>query len=534
MRSLAAPPDADSDADLLGRFSQRRDESAFAALVSRHGAMVFGVCRRVLRDSHAAEDASQATFMVLARKAGSVRRPHTLAAWLHGVAYRVAMKARTAARRRGEYPSGRVPDTPDGRDEPLAVISARDLLEIFEGELQALPQTYRLPLVLCCLEGYSQEEAAESLGCSAASIRGRLERGRKRLHERLARRGLALSAALAAVETSRVGAAAPLVGATVRAALAFAAGSGRGVVSQQVITLAEGGLRTMFWSKMKMALVVLATVGLSGIGVTWLAATPRQPEPPAKVPKVVALADEAPKPAPPEDRAKNSRYFIFPVKTDLQRELVPEGTDIFVLLDASASLVDSKIDLSKLDLAGLEKELSPHKAAPKNLHMTLSFSERLLESRHHTLIHAMTGFGYGIGFAKFGVFTSVGPKVTTWKERTDDFTRKPRQPGGDEKATADKLVKAYPVRTELSRHFTADADCVVVVLPSLEKDKGTIPQPVRDAIADAVGKLGKIQKKRISFVASHLKSPTDQQLMVTAFYKLAEDLGFETSLVTLR
>ena len=125
MRHLVEAPTADSDADLLTRFSRDRDESAFAALVSRHGSMVFGVCRRVLRDSHAAEDASQATFLVLARKAGSLGHPAELASWLHGVAYRVAMKARCASRRQGYGQSRLGQDSPDHRYDPLAEVSAR-------------------------------------------------------------------------------------------------------------------------------------------------------------------------------------------------------------------------------------------------------------------------------------------------------------------------------------------------------------------------------------------------------------------------
>ena len=414
------------------------------------------------------------------------------------------------------------------------MISARDLLEVFEGELQALPPTYRLPLVLCCLEGYSQEEAAQRLGCTPASIRGRLERGRKRLHDRLTRRGLALTAALAAVETSRVGAAAPLVGATVRAALAFAAGSGRGVVSQRVITLAEGGLRTMFWSKMKMAIVVAAAVGLSGLGATWLAATPRQPEPPAKVPKVVALAADATKPAPPEDRAKNSRYFIFPVKTELQRELAPQGADVFVLLDASAALENGQTDLSKMDLAGMEKALRPLKKDAKRLHMTLTFAETITEERHTRLVYAVKGFGYGLGFPKFKVYVSYEGRKSSWKEKTDDFTRKPRHPEGDEKAKANKLVKVYPVRTELSRHFSRDADLVVVVLPCLKADKGAIPKKVRDAIAEAVGKPEKDRKKRIFIVAGSIGLDHPDQALRNSFYELAEQLEVEATAVLLR
>src|SRR5262249_30666582 len=154
---------------------------------------------RVLGDTHAAEDAFKATFLVLARKAASLRRPAALAGWLYGVAARVARKARSQGSRR---PSslGDAPEPTDPRHDLLDRLTARELLAVLEDEVQRLPQGQRLAVALCCLEGLSQEEAALRLGCTAGAIKGRLERGRQRLHERLRRRGLTLSAALAAVE----------------------------------------------------------------------------------------------------------------------------------------------------------------------------------------------------------------------------------------------------------------------------------------------------------------------------------------------
>ena len=188
-----------ADADLLGRFVARRDESAFAALVSRHGPMVLRVCRRVLADAHAAEDAFQATFLVLAQRAGSLRQPEALAGWLHGVARRVALKARPSH----PLPGTLTPNSADARPDPLAEVSAREVLAVLDEEVARLPRVYRLPVLLCCLEGLSQEEAARRLGWTAGSVRGRLERGRKCLHGRLARRGLTVPAALAVAEASR-------------------------------------------------------------------------------------------------------------------------------------------------------------------------------------------------------------------------------------------------------------------------------------------------------------------------------------------
>jgi RNA polymerase sigma factor (sigma-70 family) len=195
--------DAGSDATLLGRFVCGRDQEAFAALVARHGPMVYRLCRRVLGDGPAAEDVAQATFVVLARKAAGIRHPETLAAWLHGVAYRLALKARAAEARRRQVESRHVPNTPSSTADPLAEVSARELLIVLDAELQGLPERYRLPVILCCLEGRSQPEAARLLGWTPGSVKGRLERGRALLHRRLVRRGLTLSAALWTLEAAR-------------------------------------------------------------------------------------------------------------------------------------------------------------------------------------------------------------------------------------------------------------------------------------------------------------------------------------------
>jgi RNA polymerase sigma factor (sigma-70 family) len=274
-QQLSAPPEPEPDADLLARFAGQHDEVAFAALVARHGAMVLNLCRRVLGDAHAAEDAFQATFLVLARKAGSLTRPEALAGWLHGVACRVALKARRRTASRTPQPLSEAHEPADPRPDPLAELSARELLGVLEEEVRQLPQAYRLAVVLCCLEGLSQEEAAQRLSCTPGSIKARLERGRRRLHQRLQRRGLTLAAALGCVEVSRGMASAALLGTTVAAAVPFAAGAlGEARVSETVIALAQEGLQAMSVSKVKMALVVLVSVGVLGAGMGWLATGP--------------------------------------------------------------------------------------------------------------------------------------------------------------------------------------------------------------------------------------------------------------------
>jgi RNA polymerase sigma factor (sigma-70 family) len=277
LRRLVARPadDPAGDGALLRRYVVRRDEDAFAALVERHGPMVLRVCRRVLADGHAAEDAFQATFLVLARKAALVNPPDALAAWLHGVAYRVALKARSASARRPlhQMPPDLHPHDP--HPDPLAEVTARELLAVLDEELRRLPTPYRLPLILCCLEGRSQEEAARQLGWTPGSLKGRLERGRARLHARLARRGFTLSAALAAVSVSRGMAAtvpAALAAVTVRQAVAWAAGgnlAGAGLADGVRVLVHEAGKETGRW-KLK-ALAVLALLVTVAVGATvWL------------------------------------------------------------------------------------------------------------------------------------------------------------------------------------------------------------------------------------------------------------------------
>src|SRR5262245_49298396 len=183
-----------SDAELLRRASAERDEMAFAALVERHGPRVWGVCRRTAADTHLAEDVFQATFLLLIRKPWSVRKPAALAAWLHGTASRLAVHARRQGRRRAKRERRVAPPVAT----PPNDLTTRELFAILDEELNRLPATYREPLVLCFIEGLTQDEAARRLGVSAGSIKGRLERGRARLARRLAGRGFGPASLLVA------------------------------------------------------------------------------------------------------------------------------------------------------------------------------------------------------------------------------------------------------------------------------------------------------------------------------------------------
>jgi RNA polymerase sigma factor (sigma-70 family) len=181
-----------ADAELLARWCTAGDAAAFEVLVRRHGGMVLGVCRRVLGDSADADDAFQATFLVFIQKARTLTRPEQVAGWMHAVALRVAKKARTTrARRREREAVNVVPDTPDPAN-PDPADSAHDLRRTIDEELDRLPEKYRLPIVLCELEGRTLDEAAELLGWPKGTVAGRLSRGRELLRRRLSRRGVGL------------------------------------------------------------------------------------------------------------------------------------------------------------------------------------------------------------------------------------------------------------------------------------------------------------------------------------------------------
>jgi RNA polymerase sigma factor (sigma-70 family) len=296
-RLVRAPADIGlTDRHLLERFTSQRDETAFTELVQRHGAMVLSVCRRVLNDADAAEDAFQAAFLVLARKAGSLRWSESIGTWLYEVAYRTALKAKAdASRRRAqERQAPTMPET-----EPLAELHWRELRGVLDEELTRLPRKYQAPVVLCYLEGKTNEEAAQQLGWTKGTVSGRLARARDILRERLARRGLALSAAVIGTtlpsKTVEAAVSPVLAESVARAASKFTAGSTLAAsIPANILSLAEGVLQTMLISRIKWATtLVLAvallggTVGMLGRHVVWA----EQPDKKADTPEKKELAD---------------------------------------------------------------------------------------------------------------------------------------------------------------------------------------------------------------------------------------------------
>jgi RNA polymerase sigma factor (sigma-70 family) len=249
LRALTADPLGDRQ--LLLRFTGAADHAAFADLVHRHGKLVLGVCRRVLGAGPDTDDAFQATFVVLARKAASIRNPHALAGWLASVAYRVAcdLRNRRARRRRCEAASDTAlalaPERQDG--DPALEVGRRELGTVIDEELERLPAADRDALVLCLMQGLSHTDAAAQLGWPLGTLKYRLERARQTLRERLRRRGLALSAlALSVVLAERTASAVPppLVRATLNAAL-------HGAGPAKVTSLADAALRSLAGGKAK-------------------------------------------------------------------------------------------------------------------------------------------------------------------------------------------------------------------------------------------------------------------------------------------
>ncbi len=286
-RLSGAPGDSQlSDGELLHAFLAARDQDAFVALVRRHGPLVLGVCRRVLHHHQDAEDAFQATFLVLARKAASVRRRAALASWLHGAAYRAALTLRRslARRRHHEGRAGRPIET------RAAGEAWRELEAILEEEIQRLPEKYRTAFVLCCLESQSRADVARRLGIAESTVSSRVDQARKQLRRRLARRGVSLSAALAASAVAqRVGAAVPpaLIAAATRAAAA-------GVVPANVAGVVEGVLWAAAVARLRvvaaLALTLGAIVGWAGMLVPLSQADPRSHPDKADAPRPAPVA----------------------------------------------------------------------------------------------------------------------------------------------------------------------------------------------------------------------------------------------------
>ncbi len=319
----ASPATADlpTDGELLDHYLRCRDQAAFELLVRRHGALVLGVCRRVLRDAHTAEDAFQATFLVLACKARSVRQ-QTIAAWLHRVALRIALRARRGAARRAtrERPLLQEPIV-----EEVDRLAGPELRSILDDELARLPERLRLPVLLCYVEGHTTAHAAKLLNCPRGTVLSRLAAARQRLSLRLAKRGVGLAAAGVAVgltESAASGAvSATLILAAVQAAFSspLGKGDGTGVISAQAIQLAQGVLHAMFVRKLVCVIGMVLLFGTLAVTVGWVAA----PTPAGATEPTAALAAQGAEPTRIEPKEDGNR----PAQLDQARTVLAHQVD---------------------------------------------------------------------------------------------------------------------------------------------------------------------------------------------------------------
>jgi RNA polymerase sigma factor (sigma-70 family) len=347
-----------SDAELLGRFVTRRDEAALAMLVQRHGPLVWNVCRRILPNFHDAEDAFQATFLVFVRKAEAVDRPELLGNWLYGVAHRTALKARVMHARQ---PAADL----DGADVPARAAPEdhawQELQPVLDGEMTRLPEKYRLPLVLCYLEGKTHEAAAAQLGWPLGTVAGRLARARELLRLRLTRRGVTISASVLGLLLVKhaTASAAPssLVTSIIQAAASVAAGHAAATaVSAKVAALAEGVLHAMWISKFKTVFIAGLLAATLGLGLAGLSAP--------------AAADKPSKPVQPTTDNKQ------PIKQ--KKELGPTVHGTLVSVDTAKNTVvvnvqvgqtkqteEKSFDVSKEVKVLLEDVLTKGQPAPE-------------------------------------------------------------------------------------------------------------------------------------------------------------------------
>src|SRR5258708_653473 len=310
------------DRELLDRFTQHHEEAVFELLVERHGPMVLRVCQRVLQDRHAAEDAFQATFLVFLHQAHSLKKADLLAKWLYGVVYRLALRARADAFKRKNKEAGY---TAKAGEDLLNQVTGRELCRVLDEELLRLPESYRIPFLLCYEEGQTRDQVARQLGCSQTTLKRRLVKGRDLLPSRLARRGLTLSGVMVSAGLSQNAAPAAvrvllLVAATRLAHCPVAGGAGAaGEVSAKVIALAEGVLKTMMATKIKIAAVFLVTMATLAAGAGALAHQMLVADPPdASEPQEVK--------APPKEKVTTKAADAKETRLDFLGDPLPPGS----------------------------------------------------------------------------------------------------------------------------------------------------------------------------------------------------------------
>lgn len=307
---LPEPSEPATDAELLARYLKDRNEEAFTLIVRRHGPLVFGVCRRVTGQHHLAEDAFQAVFVVLAAKAGSIRPQAALPAWLYGVAYRVALRARTMSdrRRRREQPIAIAPDLPAPASDPL---DSSDCVAMLDAEIARLPEHQRLAVLACEIEGKSRQEVAAQLLIPEGTLSSRLAAARKVLAERLRRRGVVLSAAgLTAAFTQVASATVP----TALTSRAVALAMSPAIAPTSVTALSQGVLRAMFAEKLRLVPLSLAILASAVLVASFLYASEPQEPPRPDTERSFVLIEPPPvvaRPAAEKPQPKTPNKLLF-------------------------------------------------------------------------------------------------------------------------------------------------------------------------------------------------------------------------------
>jgi RNA polymerase sigma factor (sigma-70 family) len=350
-----------ADADLLQRFVRGNDQAAFEALVRRHGPMVLGVCKRVLRDPNDAEDAFQATFIVLIRKAAALRKPALLGNWLYGVAYRTAQQARKAACKR-QTKEANVPARSANSEN-----ANDDLARLLDQELDRLSEKQRALLVLCDLEGHTRKEAADLLGLPEGTVASRLARARTMLANRLKRHGLMVTGGtlggVLSAHTASAGVPPTLLTATVQAGSALGAGQALAtVVSVKVKALAEGVLKMMLLTKLKTLTTIVLTFGLlaaSGAGFAYHANGREQAvEKPQPLPIVLPAPQDKKADLPIVKKPKDLKQ-LFPEPSGPSDQVATQK-----LMDGLAAM-QAELGSLKARLTFVEDELKRQSAQPK-------------------------------------------------------------------------------------------------------------------------------------------------------------------------
>jgi RNA polymerase sigma factor (sigma-70 family) len=389
------------DEELIEQFATRRDEGAFAALLARHGPMVLSVCRRRLRDARDAEDAFQATFLVLIRKAGSIKEPHMLGPWLYGVADRVARRAQTlAARRVARERTGVIAESADvaleGRAERCA--EQDELRAVLDQEINRLPTMLRLPVVLCHVEGLTQPEAARRLRTTPDGVRGRLARARETLRSRLTRRGFALTGGVLSLELAAESAWAEPPARLIEATLGMAKAGAAPTAS--VASLAEGVIRAMPLFSLKvitsvvLTLTVIAAVA-AGIGRATSADNA----------KTVATQ--------PDARAAKEQSTIQHGKAERQATSVPKplSQPVVITVEARDVVTDAPVPDVQVHLAGSATESKPSATTDASGSARLTIPDA-------SNIKWMKAFATREGFVPLGINWSYDyPKSVTPPER---------------------------------------------------------------------------------------------------------------------